>query len=444
MNSEAYELARRGNRMAEPQPGRRSEIEIQARLFAGEYGTRWITTGGRPVEVLHFGHWNREAGPDFKNARLRFGGEDECEGDLEVDMDPRDWERHGHATNPAYNSVGLQLFVHQPSAVAFARTADFREVPQAQLLIEDQVSPLPRQIPGSVGREEALVMIEEAAEFRLRIKHAAHARAVTLHGAETALFHALATGLGYKNNSIPFLLAAQRTGLRAAAAADGEARLFGISGFLQPRTFDDADALTKDYLRPLWENWWAVRDGMSRLVLPEKIWKFSGLRPANHPHRRLGALAAVAVQFSELLSGIRSGGRQGFEKFFESLSHPYWSQHWNLSAARLDRNLALVGPDRIRDLLVNAYFPSLALDKAREETCALPGGTPSGRLKKASEWLVGSVDRRLMRTARQQQGLLQLHADFGALTAIEAWGRIASLAQAGIKINHLHKTRLPR
>lgn len=444
MSHEAYQQARLTSRVSETPPGRKSEIEIQARLFAGEYGTRWTTTVGRPVEVLHFGQWNREAGPDFKNARLRFGEEDECSGDLEVDMDPRDWERHGHATNPAYNSVGLQLFIHRPASAAFARTSDFREVPQAHLSIEDPPPPPPRQIPGSVDTADALVMIDEAAEFRLRMKHAAHARAVTLHGAGTALFHALSTGLGYKNNSIPFLLAAQRTGLRAAAAPDGEARLFGVAGFLRPRTFDEADEITKEYLRPLWENWWAVRDGMSRLVLPEKIWKFSGLRPANHPHRRLGALAAVAVQFSELLSGIRSGGRQGFERFFESLSHPYWSKHWNLSAAKLDRNLALVGPDRIRDLLVNAYFPSLALDKAREETHALPGGTPSGRLKKASEWLVGSVDRRLLRTARQQQGLLQLHADFGALTAIEAWGRIPSLSQAGIKINHLHKTRLSR
>ncbi len=426
MKFEGYEMARRGNLIAEPPPGRKSEIEIQARLFAGEYGTRWVTTGNRAVEVLNFGQWNREAGPDFKNARLRFGDGDECSGDLEVDMDPRDWERHGHATNPAYNSVGLQLFVHTPPSAAFARTSDFREVPQAHLLIEEQMPPVPRRIEGTVEREAALNMIEAAAEFRLRTKHAAHARAVTLHGAGTALFHAVASGLGYKNNSIPFLLAAQRTGLRGAAADDGEARLFGIAGFLQPRTFDDGDSATKDYLRPLWESWWAARDSMARLVLPDKIWKFSGLRPANHPHRRLGALAAAAVHFPGLLAAIRSRGRCGFEEFFESLSHPYWSGHWNLSAARLDGKLALVGPDRIRDLLVNAYFPSLPLEKAREETRALKGGTPSGLLKKASVWLTGSVEPGLMRTARQQQGLIQLFADFGSLSALEARGKIPS------------------
>jgi hypothetical protein len=86
--------------------------------------------------------------------------------------------------------------------------------------------------------------------------------------------------------------------------------------------------------------------------------------------------------------------------------------------------MALVGSDRVRDLLVNALFVSMPLEKAREEMRALRGGTPSGRLKKASEWLVGSSDPQLMRTARQQQGLIQLFADFGSLSALEAWGKI--------------------
>lgn len=431
MSAGRYEDARMAGGLNESSPLRKSEIEIQARLFAGEYGTRWTTTSGEPVEVLHFGQWNREAGPDFKGAKLRFGGQEECLGDIEVDTDARDWERHGHATNPAYDAVRLQLFVHAMSPVAFARTSDFREVPQARLQIEAQPLPPLRHVPGSVDRPTALRMIAEAAEFRLRSKHAAHTRAVTLHGNETALFHALAAGLGYKNNSIPFLLAAQRTGFRAAGSPDGEARLFGLSGFLQPTEFDEADPATKDYLRPLWEKWWGIRDSLTRLILPAHLWKFSGIRPSNHSHRRIWALAATASRFPRLLSGIRSDGRQGFEDFFESLRHPYWSTHWNLSAANLDGEIALVGPDRVRDLLINAYFPSLPLEKARHEMEGLRGGTPSGRLKKASEWLIGAIDPCLLRTASLQQGLLQLFGDFGSLSALEAWGKIQSRSTGG-------------
>lgn len=431
MSTSRYARVRIANLVQETVAVSRSEIEIQARLFAGEYGTRWMTTAGEEVEVLHFGQWNREAGPDFRGARLRIGEQGECSGDIEVDTDARDWERHGHATNPAYNGVRLQLFVNHSEVAAFARTEDFREVPQAHLEVEVPVSARLAGLPGSVDLASAEVMVEEAAEFRLRMKHAAHARAVALHGAGTALFHAIATGLGYKNNGIPFLLAAQRTGLRAAMAGGGEARLFGLAGFLHARTFDEGDPVTRDYLRPLWEEWWGMRDGLVRLILPGGLWKYSGIRPSNHPHRRMGALAATGAGFEGLMDSIAAEGKSGFVKFFEALDHRFWSRHWNLSAATLEGDLALVGPDRVRDLLINAYFPSLPLDQARAETKVLRGGTPSGRLKSASLWLLGRVDLSLMRSARQQQGLLQLFKDFGSLSALEAWGKIRSDGPGG-------------
>ena len=419
-----YDRARNFPAIRESAPARQSEIEIQARLFAGEYGTRWTTTDGRVAEVVHFGEWNREAGPDFKGAQIRLDGGAAQIGDLEVDMDARDWERHGHATNPGYCGVLLQLFVHPCGPAAFARTSDQRAVCQAMLAVGSSAPCSLRHSPGAVGPASALSMIEEAADFRLRAKQSAYARSVSLHGADAALFHAIASGLGYKNNAIPFLLVAQRTGLRHASLPEGEARLFGLAGFLESRTFDSVELGTRQYLKPLWNNWWAERASMERLVLPAAAWKMSGLRPSNHPHRRMGALAAIGSHFPRLRKQIREGGRKGFEDFFGTLKHPYWSRHWNLSAGRLDRDLALVGCDRVADLLVNAFLPSLPAERAHAEMANLQGPAPGGRVRRACEWLTGSSDPRLMRSARHQQGLLQLFADFGSLTALEAWGKI--------------------
>ncbi len=419
-----YEMARRGLRLMEGGRSGISEIEIQARLYAGEFGTGWQTLDGRHVEVLHFGEWNREAGPDFRDARVRFDDGPERVGDIEVDPEIRDWDAHGHASNPAYNGVVLQLFLESGGPAFFARTSENTAVAQARLDIEiSRPRPL-RHIPGLVDRDTALRMIDEAAEFRLQRKQSAHARAVTLHGAEGALFQAVAVAMGYKNNSIPFLLAAQRAGLRGAAGADGEARLFGLAGFLEPRTFDDGDPATREYLRPLWEEWWTLHDGLRRLVIPRTMWRFAGVRPSNHPHRRLGAFAVIARDFSGLRRAIRDGGRAGFEEYFEKLAHPYWNRHWNLPAARLNRDLALVGADRIRDLVVNALLPSFPLEKAREELKRIPGPYPAGVLVRACEWLTGSDRLAGLRTAWHQQGLLQLYKDFGSLTALEAWGKI--------------------
>jgi hypothetical protein len=238
------------------------------------------------------------------------------------------------------------------------------------------------------------------------------------------MFHAIASGLGYKNNAIPFLLAAQRAGLRRAGGVSGEALLFGLAGFLEPRSFDDADDVTRRYLKPLWDEWWTIRDAMTRIVLGPKMWKLSGIRPSNHPHRRLGALAAVATNFGVLRKASLEGGAKGFRSFMENVDHPYWRRHWNLRAAELSKPVALIGGDRITDLLINAFLPSQPLDIARAGLEGLRGPNPSGRLLRASNWLVGRVEPKLMRTAKDQQGLLQLYTDFSALSAAEAASKI--------------------
>jgi hypothetical protein len=110
----------------------------------------------------------------------------------------------------------------------------------------------------------------------------------------------------------------------------------------------------------------------------------------------------------------------------ESLDHPYWRRHWNLRAAELSKPIALVGSDRITDLLINAFLPSQPLDIARAELERLRGPHPSGRLLRGSKWLVGNIEPKLMRTAKDQQGLLQLYADFSFLSASESASKILS------------------
>src|SRR5439155_1069824 len=48
-----------------------NELELQARWFAGEFGRKFQTLVGELVEIVQFGFWNREAGPDFQDAAIR-------------------------------------------------------------------------------------------------------------------------------------------------------------------------------------------------------------------------------------------------------------------------------------------------------------------------------------------------------------------------------------
>ena len=64
----------------------------EAQLF-DRHGLR--TVDGRPVEVLHPGRIQRDAGPDLRDARLRIGGL-EWAGTVEVHVRSSEWARHGH------------------------------------------------------------------------------------------------------------------------------------------------------------------------------------------------------------------------------------------------------------------------------------------------------------------------------------------------------------
>ena len=91
---------------------------------------------GALVEIIQFGFWNREPGPDFVRAAVRVDGEQTIEGDIEWDMHVADWEHHGHSQNAAFDQVLLHVFLHKGVANHFTRTTQNREVIQVHLQIK--------------------------------------------------------------------------------------------------------------------------------------------------------------------------------------------------------------------------------------------------------------------------------------------------------------------
>ena len=414
-DSLAYRAMReRGGLVAEEEwPARVPELELQARIYGGEFGGIWRGEDGEQIEIVHFGAWNREPGPDFRKARLRIDGV-EVEGDIEVDSEARDWERHGHEANPAFGEVALHVFYRRRGQRFFTRTHENRVVPQVVLgLAARTPGRSATATPQPIEEAEALPLIEAAARFRLARKAELFQRAARLRGRDDALFQGIATALGYKNNKIPFLLVAQRAGLARSRTSEGEALLFGLAGFLRAHDFDRGDDEAKAYLRGLWESWWAIRDREARLVLSEDMWKFAALRPANHPHRRMGALVEVARAFPRLGKAIGEGNIKAFSEAVDSLDHPYWRRHASLATDRLKSETAIIGSERCKELVVNVLIPSLPMEKAWEKMAALPGATPSRKALQAAAWLCGAgTEKRLARPAMAQQGLIQLYDDY--------------------------------
>ena len=83
-----------------------------------------------------------------------------------------------------------------------------------------------------------------------------------------------------------------------------QARLLGIGGLL-PRELTRTQETSDAYLRRVWDCWWRERDEFAECILPRAVWKFHGLRPANHPQRRL-ALAAHWLADKNWISKIET------------------------------------------------------------------------------------------------------------------------------------------
>jgi len=418
--------------------GRPAELELQSRWFAGEFGREFTTTTGQRVEVVQMGTWNHGAGPDFSEVAVRVGGR-LLTGCLELDWDARDWERHGHAENPAYEGVVLHVFFEQPAgSLFFTRSARHREVAQVRIdlggfsLAGAPVAAAEARCGRCSfplrewGAAELGLLFGAAARQRLEGKAARLARLAELHGWDQALFQEVAGALGYRRNQRAMVMLAQRLPLRllSAHAAGAEALLFGAAGFLETRVYEQAAGDSREYLRGLWESWWKHRGEFGAVEPPR--WVLTGVRPQNHPQRRLGALAQVVRDWKKIrgawepVSGGGAPSGQHLAAVLAAVHHPYWDHHYTLTSRPAAAPLALIGATRRLDILANVFFPYVSLRGGEKapgwwlEYTALPASLENEKSRRAALRLLG---RRRDAAALQsklfhQQALLQIYDDF--------------------------------
>ena len=89
-------------------------------------GRKCLTVRGDDVEIIYAGIHNRDAGPDFLNARLRINDR-EWIGNVEIHVKASDWRRHGHDADPAYGNVILHVVGVDDMRVS---RGDGSEIPQ--------------------------------------------------------------------------------------------------------------------------------------------------------------------------------------------------------------------------------------------------------------------------------------------------------------------------
>jgi hypothetical protein len=449
------------------------------------------TSGDKTVRILHPGFASVEGGPDFRQAVLQIGDDPPRAGDVEIDLRTSGWHAHGHDRNPNFQNVLLHVVWEagiptpsspgnanpperelQPPILSLKNVLDASLAELSLSLENESLRVVPEHSRGKciaslreLSESQLLELLNSAARVRFENKAAQMRARAHDAGWEQALWENLFRALGYKHNAWPMQnLAEQRKEFSDGNLFELQARLFGISGLLpaeivpprrashgvaapQPRSNRQHD----HYLRDLWDFWWRERDQFESTLLPRSLWKFHGLRPANHPQRRI-ALASHWLAEGKLVSRIegwitndfagrsspaanargRGRGTAGpAARFFpESLreilrvdSDPFWSWHWTFRSARMKKPQPLLGAARVTDLAVNGILPWLWVraKEGQEEQIqreveqrffAWPAGADNSILKLARQRLLGLDDAKLFKTAASQQGLLQIVRDF--------------------------------
>lgn len=430
-------VRRQALRLAEDPGPLPPELELQAIWFAGAFGRDFQTTCGQPVRIIQFGEWNHAAGPDFLHAAIDLGGATR-HGPLEIDTHPADWEQHGHAQNPAFDNVILHVAFVPGSKTHFTRGSDGRNIPRlvvpSERVDEALNRPLQPRASSQLGRcshpladlpaDRVDDLLTEAARFRLDRKTRRIRQLEDCHGFEEALWQHLARALGYGPNKLAMTLLGQRATRRILrdlrSNISRESLLFGLSGFLDPDMHKHAPDDSRRYLESLWRHWWKLRTDHEPAPSRTLAWSLGGSRPSNHPHRRLGALAAAAAVFAKLSRPAQRPGPANMRTLRERLvgfEHPFWTHHYTLKSNSTKRPVALFGTTRANEFLANYYIPRWSRTNPAAAWNAfqkLPGGTPSDPVRRAATRLFGTRPDQATfhRKLWQQQALLQIYQDF--------------------------------
>ena len=272
------------------------------------------TVDGERIDVLDPGTLNKDSGPDFFNAKIKIGSQ-MWSGNVEMHVRASDWARHGHDKDSAYDSVVLHV-VEVDDAPVFR--PDGRRIPQMVMVCARDFADRYHRMVNDPARDLACGL-EIAGVPRLyivdwltalgheRLQHkadrvAALARAYNGSWAD-AVYVTLARALGFGTNSEPFEILARSIPLKVLlkhsdSLQSVEALLFGQAGLIPPGSGDD-----DLYVRRMADEYafFSVKYGLRPPA--GCSWKMARMRPANFPHRRIAALAAMVYR------GFSAAGR---------------------------------------------------------------------------------------------------------------------------------------
>lgn len=331
------------------------------------YTNEFVTYNGRKITVLDPGKYNRDAGPDFFNARIAL--EDIIlAGNVEIHLRSSDWYRHGHHRDEAYNNVILSV-VKEDDVRVYTQGGQEVEcivLEYADFLYDEYCfMRASRRQPGCFRHLELLedslfyLTLQALAIERLERKVDDLLKIYRHTGNDwgECFYRILCKYWSGNVNSDSFYQLALTLPFRillryADRLTSVEALLFGSAGLLETAPEDEYTVeLKKEY---------TYLSRKHRIVsMKPAQWKFMRIRPEAFPTVRLALLAVFLTGFGKTgprlleltsLSEIR--------KLLEIEASSYWESHYSFDKTS-PRQIKRMGENLQKIVLINAMVPFL-------------------------------------------------------------------------------------
>jgi hypothetical protein len=328
-----------------------------------------LTVSGKEVTVLNPGELNKDAGPDFFNARIRIGGL-ELAGNIELHINTSDWLKHGHQDDKSYDNIILHVvYTHDVNLAQNTRNnvevLELKEqIAPETLKIYERLAGATEKLPcsaqlGKVNDLKFIAWMERMTIERLeeKVRRIETVFAGCSGDYVQTFYTLLLRNFGFKVNAGPFeMLARQLPVSLLLKHADDlkqlEALLLGMAGMLEGLYGDKyATALQNDFE--------FLKSKYGLTPLPGNIFKFSKLRPANFPNLRLVQFAALIHGNARLFTGPHTN--TSYDALMQALKVKltgYWKNHYQADGKTSLRDLSM-GDDSAENIIINTMAPFL-------------------------------------------------------------------------------------
>ncbi len=320
---------------------------------------------GKPVEIIEFGKWNTNAGPDFLDAKVKVSNV-LLAGHIELHIKSSDWIFHNHSQDPNYQNIILHVVFHHDTEID---ELNDNHIPTLELkhYIDENVlrkyeklaagsqfipcEPIfnPSKIPLNFHEGNVLKKLEEkSVELEKSLKQ-------FKNNFEAVLFHSLAYSFGLKVNAFIFKQIAESIDFSIIHKirqnrTQLEALLFGISGWLEYPEDDQMYIWKREF------DFIKVKFSISDLQFRPK---FLRLRPPNFPTLRLSQLAGLYHQHQNLFSKIIhiKNADELSELFKDVKASSYWDNHFNFGKISKTEQPKTLTQDFTDLIIVNTVLP---------------------------------------------------------------------------------------